>query len=123
MSGLRIMIVEDDALLAALHPGLPATTGHEVCATETTEPGAAAAAARQEPDLIPADVGLAGDDGRAVMRAIARRRAIPHACVTGGPPAGEDLSPEAVVLRKPFTEVPPAQAIDGALAQSWPPPI
>lgn len=108
---LRIMIVEDDALLAALIGELLTQMGHEVCATEATEAGATAAAARLRPDLILVDVRLGDGDGRAAMATITRGRPVAHIYVTGRPLAEEDLAPGATVLRKPFSEALLAQAI------------
>lgn len=123
MSNLRIMIVEDNGLLAALLAELLTTMGHEVCATETSATGAAAAAARQRPDLILVDVGLSEGDGRSAMADIARTRAVPHIYITGGPLTAEGFPPGAVVLRKPFSERLLAQAITRALTQAQAPQI
>lgn len=118
MAGLRIMIVEDDALLAGILAELLAAMGHEVCATEATACGAAEAALRLRPDLMLVDVGLAEGDGPAAMAAVARDRAVAHVYMTGGALAAEALAPGAVVLRKPFSERLLAQAI--ARAQALP---
>lgn len=111
MATLRIMIVEDDALLAAILAELLAEMGHAVCATETTEAGAIAAAARALPDLILMDVALAQGDGRAAMAAIEAQGRVAHVFITGAGPLFEGLAPGAVTLRKPFSERLLAQAI------------
>lgn len=120
MASLRIMIVEDDALLAAILGELLTEMGHDVCATEATEAGAAAAAARMRPDLVLVDVQLGAGDGHAAMAAIARERPVAHIYITGGEPAVERVAPGAVVLRKPFSDALLAQAIARATALAPP---
>lgn len=120
MTGLRIMIVEDDVMLASILGELLEALGHAVCATESTQTGAAAAAARLRPDLILVDVTLAEGDGAAAMAAVERSRKAPHVYMSGRALNAGDLAPGAVILRKPFSERLLAQAIDRALA---PPPV
>lgn len=101
---MRIMILEDDALLATILGELLAAMGHEVCAIEATEAGATAAAARLRPELILADVQLAQGDGLAAMTAITRTQATPHIYITGAAAKAEGLPPDAIVLLKPFSD-------------------
>lgn len=114
MTQRRIMIVEDDAMLAAILAELLDAMGHDVCAVEATAVGAAAAAAQMRPDLILADVLLAQGDGRAAMTAIAQDGAIPHIFMTGGAFTAEELPMGAPVLIKPFTDV----ELEGAIARA-----
>jgi len=116
MSSVRIMIVEDNTLLAGLLADSLAAMGHEVCAIEASATGAAAAAARHRPDLILVDVGLPEGDGRTAMASIERTRAVPHIYITGGQVTAEDFPCGAVVLRKPFSERELTQAITRALS-------
>jgi CheY-like chemotaxis protein len=120
MAGLRILIVEDDGLVATILEELLVAMGHAVCAIETTQAGAAKAAARLRPDLVLIDVGLAEGDGPAAMVSIGRTRKVAHVFMTGGAIKADWLAPGAVVLRKPFTETLLAQAMALALAQ---PPV
>ena len=108
MANLRIMIVEDDRLFAAILGELLGDMGHEVCATEATEAGAVASAARLRPDLILVDGQLGEGD---CVAAIARTRAVPHVFISGGALTAEALAPGAVILRKPFTDLMLEQAI------------
>ena len=52
---LRVLIVEDEAMIAMMLAEVLRELGHEVCATEATEAGAVAAAARHKPDLMIVD--------------------------------------------------------------------
>lgn len=117
MASLRIMIVEDDALLAAILGELLAAMGHAVCAIAATEAGAAETAARLLPDLILVDARLGEGDGVAAMAAIAQARPVPHVFITGSALTAEGLAPGAVILRKPFTDRMLEQAIARACAQ------
>ncbi len=98
-AGLRILLVEDDALIGMLLAELLIGMGHRICATVATEAEAIAAAARQRPQMI----------------IICQARPTPHVFMTGG---GQDHIPEdAAVLRKPFWEADLVRALDYAMAQ------
>jgi CheY-like chemotaxis protein len=122
MAGLRILIVEDDGLVATLLEELLLAMGHEVCATETTQSGAAVAAARLRPDIVLVDIGLAEGSGPAAMVSIAHTRKVAHVFMTGGTINPDRLAPGAVVLRKPFSEPLLAQAMARARAHIGPSP-
>ena len=117
MATLRILIVEDDGLIAALLEELLGQMGHDICGIETTQEGATLAAARARPDLVLLDVGLAEGDGQAAVAAITLDRDVPCIFMTGALLKPESLAPGAVVLRKPFSEPMLAKAIDDALRQ------
>src|ERR1700719_4544619 len=68
MKALRVLVIEDDALIAMLLSELLAGMGHDVCATAATEADAVTAATRHRPDLMIVDARL----GRSVCRAPAR---------------------------------------------------
>src|SRR3954462_9634135 len=64
MKALRVLVVEDDALIAMLLTELLAGMGHDVCATAATEAEAVIAATRYRPDLMIVDAGLASGSVR-----------------------------------------------------------
>ncbi len=58
MNALRILVVEDNAVIGMLLSLTLKAMGHEVCAVETSEEGAVAAALRCRPDLMVVDAAL-----------------------------------------------------------------
>ena len=63
METLRVLVVEDYALIAMLLSELLASMGHDVCATAASEAEAVIAAARYAPDLMIVDAGLGRGSG------------------------------------------------------------
>lgn len=100
--GLRIVIVEDDALIAMDLADLLIGMGHDVCAIACTEVEAVAAAIRCEPNLMIVDGKLAEGSGVSAMRQILARGFIPHLYITGDPLQILGLAQDAVVIAKPF---------------------
>jgi two-component system, response regulator PdtaR len=115
MKALRVLVIEDDALIAALLSELLAGMGHDVCATAATEAHAVAAAARHRPDLIIVDASLARGSGVAAVEEILRAGPVAHLFVSGNPGMVQALRPSAVVVRKPFREADLVRAIESAL--------
>src|SRR5437764_14937680 len=58
MKALRVLVIEDDALIAILLAELLASVGHDVCAAAATAAEAVNAATRYAPDLMIVDVRL-----------------------------------------------------------------
>ncbi len=116
MTALRIIVVEDDAVIGMLLAETLAGLGHHVCAIEATEAGAVAAAARHGPDLMIVDVHLGSGCGLSAMTTIARAGPVPHVFTTGhrlvAPLSG------AVVLSKPFREADLVRAMERALGMA-----
>lgn len=115
---LRVLVVEDEAVIAVLLAEVLEGMGHEVCAIESSEATAVLAAARQRPDLMIVDVTLRAGSGVSAVAQIIRHRFVPHVFVTGRRLAAEGLDPGAVVLQKPFDEDELEQAIRRALLQA-----
>jgi CheY-like chemotaxis protein len=70
MKALRVLVVEDDALIAMLLSELLAGMGHAVCATAGTEAEAIMAATRYRPDLMIVDAGLGRGSGVSAVEEI-----------------------------------------------------
>ena len=115
MSALRILVVEDEAIVAMLFADLLAAMGHEVCAIEATEAGAIAAAVRYKPDLMIVDAHLLEGSGASAIAAILRAGFVPHVFVSGDP-LRDQPCPSSVVLQKPFRESDLVRAIERALS-------
>jgi two-component system, response regulator PdtaR len=115
MKALRVLVVEDDALIAGLLSELLAGMGHDVCATAATEAHAVAAATRHRPDLLIVDAALARGSGVSAVEEILRAGPVAHLFVSGDPGTVQALRPNAVVIRKPFRERELLSAIESAI--------
>ena len=116
MKALRILVVEDDALIALLLAELLAGMGHDVCATAATEGEAVLAAARCRPDLMIVDAGLGRGSGVSAVEEICRAGRLAHVFVSGDAERVRLRQPDAVVVRKPFRRAELVRAIEIALA-------
>ncbi len=116
MTPLRIMIVEDDALVATLLADFLTVIGHGVGAIEDTEAGAVAAARRERPDLMIVDANLSAGSGVSAVKTILRSGFIPHIFISGDRLWGPSISPQAVTIQKPFFDSDIIRAIDRAMA-------
>jgi len=115
MKALRVLVVEDDAVIAMLLADVLAGMGYDVCAIEATEEDAVASAARCQPDLMVVDAGLRDGSGVSAVEQILVAGFVPHVFVTGDPSTVRELRPAAVVVQKPFLESDLVRAIQGAL--------
>ncbi len=100
--GLRIVIVEDDALIAMDLADLLIGMGHDVRAIARTEAEAIAAAEKFQPDLMIVDGNLEDGSGVSAMHEILARRFVPHFYVTGDPLQVRGLASDAIIVAKPF---------------------
>jgi len=118
MKTLRVLVIEDDALIAMLLTEMLAGMGHDVCATAATEAEAVIAATPYGPDLLIVDAGLGRGSGVSAVEEIEILRAGPlaHVFISGDAGRLRLRKPDAVVVRKPFREAELARAIDLALA-------
>ena len=116
MKALRVLVVEDDALIGMLFADALAAMGYEVCAIETTETDAVAAAARYKPDLMIVDARLRDGSGVSAVEEILRTGWIPHVFVSGEKTSKlHALRPGSVVIQKPFRDIDLGRAIQRAL--------
>ena len=120
MKALRILVVEDDAMIGALLAETLEDLGHIVCAVETKAANAVAAAARHHPDLMIVDVGLGEASGGAAGKEILRSGFVPHVFATGDTLRDLSLGPNAVLIQKPFRAPDIVHAIERALAAKPP---
>gem|GEM_PF-2050326 len=112
---LRILVVDDDCMLAILLGEMLQDMGHEVCPLETTQAGAVAAAALHRPELIIIDVGLGEGSGLSAMDDVLRAGFVPHIFMSGNVVRVQAMRPGTPVLGKPFNQVQLEQAIQRAL--------
>ena len=100
MRTLRILVVEDDTLVGELLAETLVTMGHDVCALETTQDGAVAAARRHRPDLMIVDLHLAIGSGISAVDSVILGGPVPHIFISGRP-LGQGQR-DAELLLKPF---------------------
>jgi len=102
----RIMIIEDEAVIALDLSDLVTSAGHDVCATATTASAAVAAAKRERPDLVLADIQLAdGSSGIDAVREILESFEVPVIFITAFPDrllTGERPEP-TFLITKPYS--------------------
>ena len=115
MKALRVLVIEDDALIALLLSELLAGMGHDVCATAATEAEAVRAATRYRPDLMIVDAGLGRGSGVSAVEEILRAGPVSYVFVSGDLASIQALRPGTVVLRKPYRVPDLAQAIQRAI--------
>jgi CheY-like chemotaxis protein len=121
MQSLRVLVVEDDAVIGVLLAELLRGMGHEVCDTAATEAAAVTAAERCAPDLMIVDARLGRGSGIAAVDQILRARPVAHFFLSGDAEGVRMRRPGAVVVRKPFRIADLARAIDLDVAAVLPP--
>jgi len=115
LTALRVLVVEDDALIGMLLAEMLTGMGHDVCAVEVTEADAVTAAARCRPDLMIVDVRLGDGSGVDAVAEIHRTGPVPHVFVSGDISNVKALQPGAVIIQKPYREADLARVIRRAL--------
>jgi CheY-like chemotaxis protein len=116
LKALRVLVVEDDALVGMLYSEFLAEMGHSVCAIAATEAEAVAEAGQCNPDLMIVDALLNEGSGVAAVDEILRTKFVPHVFVSGNAASVRALRPDAIVLQKPFRDPELSNAIQRALA-------
>jgi CheY-like chemotaxis protein len=116
MKPLRVLVIEDDAVIAMLLCEVLEGMGHEVCGMAVSEGEAVRAASRCHPDLMIVDAGLGRGSGVAAVEEITREGPVAHLFLSGDAERVRLRQPDAVVVRKPFRQAELARAIDLALA-------
>ena len=120
MKALRVLVVEDDAMIGMLFADALAAMGYDVCAIEATETDAVAAAARHKPDLMIVDARLRDGSGVSAVQQILRTGWVPHVFVSGETSSVRALIPDAIVIQKPFRDADLNRAIRRALDSATP---
>jgi DNA-binding response OmpR family regulator len=98
MKALRVLIIEDDALIAMLLAELLAGMGHDVCASAATEAEAVISATRYGPDLMIVDAGLGRGSGVSAVEEILRAGPLAHVFISGDAERVRLRKPNAVVV-------------------------
>ena len=103
IEALRILIVEDDGLIAMDLADLLIGMGHQVCGIASTAASAEAAAQNHHPDLMIVDANLGSSSGVEAMGHILATGYIAHFYVTGSPCEVRPVARGAIVIAKPYT--------------------
>ena len=111
----RVLVVEDEAVVASLLAEVLEGMGHDVCGIEAGEADAVATALRCKPDLMIVDARLGDGCGVSAVEEILRTGPVPHVFVSGDALRIKGLRPDAVVIQKPFREADLARAIQQVL--------
>jgi CheY-like chemotaxis protein len=115
MRAARVLVVEDEAVVATLLAEVLEGMGHDVCGIEAAEADAVATALRCKPDLMIVDARLGDGCGVSAVEEILRAGPVPHVFVSGDALSVQRLKPGAVVIQKPFHESDLARAIQQVL--------
>ncbi|MCK8786491.1 response regulator [Roseomonas sp. NAR14] len=119
----RVLIIEDEPIIAMDIQGLVEGCGHEVVGIAASEEEAVALAEAEKPSLVLADINLgAGGDGTSAVARILRRHEAPVIFVTAYPErllTGETVEP-AFVITKPFEPITLAIATYQAVTRGVP---
>lgn len=115
---LRILLVEDDAVVSELLGEMLVGMGHDICAVAATEDAAIRAAALTRPDLLIVDANLGRGSGIDAVNTITRARPVSHLFTSGDAAVVRRRMPDSVVVQKPFDEAALTQAIELAVAAS-----
>ncbi len=115
MQSLRILVIEDEAIIGMLLSEVLEGMGHVVIGVAGTEGAAVALAAEYQPNLLIVDAGLTSGNGLSAVDTITKMRFVPHIFTTGNALKVRLAKPDAVILEKPFDEDALIAAIDRAL--------
>jgi len=116
VAGKRILLVEDEALIAILLEDMVAALGATVVGVEAQLDAAIARAETEDLDGAILDVNLGGQRSYGVADAL-RLRGIPYVFATGYGEFGVDQSHrDAPVLVKPYSDADVAQALETLFA-------
>ena len=115
MKPLRILLVEDDAMIALTLAEMLEAQGHQVLGIATTESEAVAAAFDLKPEMMIVDAQLREGSGLGAVDRIENGTRIAHVFISGDTLPIQTLRPWATMIQKPFFEAELTRAIQRAL--------
>lgn len=101
LAGRRVLVVEDEALVAMLVEDILLDAGAEVVGPRGTAAEALALLSEGTPDAAVVDVNLGDHTSEPVTKALAAR-GVPFLVATGYGTAGLSVPPGSAVIAKPF---------------------
>jgi len=121
MTALKVLVVEDDAMIGLLLAEMLGEMGYDVCAIAATEEDAVADAARCKPGLMIVDEHLREGTGVSAVARILRNGPVPCVLISGAPV--HLARPGRSVLQKPFLEEDLVRAIRYVVGGVDAPPV
>lgn len=118
MTKLRVLIIEDEPIIAMLLAEVLTEQGYDVADIAATEAEAIREAERHRPDIMIAAARLRQGSGLAAVSQILVQGFVPHVFMSGDRLAKTVMGPEAIVLQKPFQEADLLRAIAKALSDA-----
>jgi CheY-like chemotaxis protein len=110
----RILIVEDEIIIAADLRAILAEVGHVVVGWTATGEDAVLLAEIYRPDIVLMDLRLRGQmTGLQAAQKIRDGLRIPVICITASDPDGDVMAAGFLTIHKPFDEIEIAEAISG----------
>jgi CheY-like chemotaxis protein len=110
----RILIVEDEVIIAADLRAILGEIGHDVVGWTATGEDAVPLAEIYRPDLVLMDIRLRGRmSGLQAAQRIRDGFRIPVVCITASDPDGDVIAAGFPMIHKPFDEIEIATAISG----------
>jgi CheY-like chemotaxis protein len=103
LSGRRVLIVEDESLIAMLAEDFLIELGATVIGPATSIDGAIAMIETQEIDAAVLDVNIRGERSDRVADAL-RLRGIPIVCATGYGQGAADFARGSTIIAKPYSK-------------------
>lgn len=103
LSGRRVLIVEDESLIAMLAEDFLIELGVTVIGPATTIDGALAMIETQEIDAAVLDLNIRGERSDRVADAL-RLRGIPIVCATGYGEGASDFARGSTIIAKPYSK-------------------
>ena len=120
MTPLRVLVIEDEPIIATLLAEVLTELGHVVSGIAGTEAEVIRETKRCRPDLMIVDAHLRQGSGLTAVTAVLKDGFIPHIFVSGDRLTKGLLGPEAIVLQKPFREADLVRAIARAVGEAKP---
>ena len=113
---MHALIIEDEMLVAAVIEFVLRDCGFDSFDVAPSSDSAIAAASRQRPDLITADISLDPGSGLEAVSAIAPQASIPVIFITGSAMQIRDQITDYPVLNKPFSQQTLTYAVAASMA-------
>lgn len=116
VTAIRILVVEDEAIIAELLSDVLIGMGYDVCAIAMTQEDAVCAAEQCRPDIMIVDVRLGNGSGLVAVDEILQVRYVPHVFVSADISTVRAQRPRSIAMQKPYRESDLSRAIQHSLA-------